>query len=113
MLKKSRGYHLFQISNLTFLTLLSLIMFLPILHVLAKSFSGSKALTDGIVGLLPVHFTLNNFHYVLVNPSILKSLWITVIITIAGTLINLVFTSTLAYPLSRSEYRGRRLILLM
>lgn len=103
----------FQAANAVFLGLLALSMFLPILQVLAKSLSGVSALANNAVGLLPVDFTWLNYEYVFHNPAIVRSFAVTVYITIVGTLINLVMTSTLAYPLSREEYRGRQIFLIM
>lgn len=113
MRKASFGQRTFQLANATFLGLLALSMFLPILHVLAKSLSGVRALANAEVGLWPVDFTLLNYRYVLQNDAILRSFGVTVYITLAGTLINLVMTSTLAYPLSREEYKGRQVLLFM
>lgn len=45
--------------------------------------------------------------------SIWRAFAVTALVTIAGTMINLFMTSLLAYPLSRSEYEGRKILLLM
>jgi len=111
--KLTMSGRLFQAANAIFLGLLALSMFLPIMQVLAKSLSGVKALANNAVGLLPVDFTWLNYEYVLHNPAILRSFAVTVYITVLGTLINLIMTAMLAYPLSREEYRGRKIFLLM
>lgn len=113
MKKESASRKLFNVTNIIFLALLSMSMFLPILNVLAKSFSGSAALTYDRVSLWPVEFTLINYEYVFSNFAILRSFGVTVYITVMGTFINLILTSTLAYPLSRDEYRGRKFFLIM
>jgi putative aldouronate transport system permease protein len=104
---------LFNISNIIFLAALSLSMFLPILNVVAKSFSGTSALTMGEVALFPVDFTLINYEYVFSDFSIIRSIGVTVYITILGTFINLLLTSTMAYSLSRDEFVGRKFFLMM
>jgi putative aldouronate transport system permease protein len=43
---------------------------------------------------------------------LLRSLGVSVYITVVGTLINLVFTSLMAYPLAKPHLRGRQVILL-
>lgn len=113
MQKLSLPGKVFQVFNIIFLTLLALSMFLPILHVLAKSLSGVQALASGTIGLLPVDLTFINYQYVLNNPAILRAFAVTVYITVLGTLINLIMTSSLAYPLSREEYKGRKIFLIM
>ncbi len=111
--KKSLGSHAFNIVNVAFLALLALSMFLPIANVVAKSFSDVNALTTGKVSLFPVDFTWINYQYVFSDISIIRSMGVTIYITIVGTLINLILTSTLAYSLSREEYVGRQFFLIM
>ncbi|UQZ87172.1 L-arabinose transport system permease protein AraQ [Paenibacillus konkukensis] len=110
MKKTGVGMQLFGGANLLFLTALGLVMFLPFLNVLAQSFSSSEAIISGKVVFTPVDFTWINYQYVFSDASIWRSLGITVYITVAGTLINLIATASLAYPLSRQEYVGRKYV---
>lgn len=103
----------FQVFNYTFLGLLALSMLLPFLHILAKSFSSAPAIARGEVIFWPKEFTLINYQYVFQDFSIWRAFAVTALVTIAGTMINLFMTSLLAYPLSRSEYEGRKILLLM
>ncbi|KRE92108.1 ABC transporter permease [Paenibacillus sp. Soil766] len=95
------------------LILISLIMVLPILNIIAQSFSGPVALSAGKVVLWPVQFTLDNYVTVLKQIAIWRAFSVSVMITVFGTLIALVMTASLAYPLSRNEYRERKYILLL
>lgn len=113
MRRGSSGYRLFLRANNILLFLLSLVMFLPMVNIVAKSFSDSKAIESGRVGLFPVDFSLTNYEFVLMDTAIWRSFGITVYITAVGTLINLIMTAMLAYPLSRQEFVGRKYILLM
>ncbi|CAG7647835.1 carbohydrate ABC transporter permease [Paenibacillus allorhizosphaerae] len=103
----------FSVINIVFLTVLGLTMLLPLLHVLAQSFSNSVAINKGLVSFWPVHFTTANYANILKDPTIWLAFRNSVIITVAGTLINLIATASLAYPLSRQEYLGRKFILIM
>jgi multiple sugar transport system permease protein/putative aldouronate transport system permease protein len=109
----SKGYQVFNIFNLFFLSLLGLIMFMPFLNVIAQSFSSSEAITSGKVSFWPVDFTWINYSYVFSDASIWRAFGVSVFITVVGTLINLIATATLAYPVSRQEYIGRRMIVLL
>ncbi|KRE58019.1 carbohydrate ABC transporter permease [Paenibacillus sp. Soil750] len=95
------------------LILISLIMVLPILNIIAQSFSGPVALSAGKVVLWPVQFTVDNYVTVLKQIAIWRAFSVSVIITVFGTLISLIMTASLAYPLSRNEYRERKYILLL
>ncbi|TVY06739.1 carbohydrate ABC transporter permease [Paenibacillus cremeus] len=113
MRKATKAWHTFNFFNLLFLTCLALAMFLPFLNVLAQSFSDSQAIVSGKVLFWPVHFTLINYQYVFSDMSIWRSFYITVYITVVGTLINLLATASLAYPVSRPEYKGRQMVVFM
>ncbi len=113
MRKASVAYRLFTIVNVTFLALLSLTMLLPFLNVLAQSLSSSAAVEAGKVGLWPVQPNLVSYEYVFNDRTIWRAFGVTVFITVFGTLINLIMTSSMAYPLSRQEYVGRKYVLLM
>jgi putative aldouronate transport system permease protein len=110
MRRISTGQHVFNAANLIFLTALGLAMFLPFLNVLAASFSSSNAIIQGKVSFWPVDFTLINYRYVFTDASFWRAFGVSVYITTVGTLINLIATSSLAYPISRQEYAGRNVV---
>ncbi|WP_248928795.1 carbohydrate ABC transporter permease [Paenibacillus hamazuiensis] len=92
---------------------IGLSMVLPIVHVIAQSFSSSVAINTGQVTFWPVGWTTGNYGFILRDPSIWLAFRNSLIVTVPGTLINLAATASLAYPLSRREYLGRKLILLL
>jgi len=104
---------LFPIFNAILLMAVSLLMLVPFLNILAGSFSNGQAILQGKVTILPVKFTLENYVAVLKNHAIWKAFGITVWITIFGTFMSLVFTSSMAYGLSKSHLKGRNLIIIM
>jgi putative aldouronate transport system permease protein len=113
MIRVSKGQQAFNVFNLTFLTIISLLMLLPFLNVFAQSLSNSEAIINGKVYFLPVDFTWINYQYVFSDVAIWRSFAVTVYITVLGTFINLVATASLAYPVSRQEYVGRKLVVMM
>ncbi|OBZ13913.1 MULTISPECIES: carbohydrate ABC transporter permease [Bacillales] len=112
MRRESASRKLFLAFNYTFLTLLGLIMFLPFLNVIAQSLSSAGAIDRGEVMFWPVEFTTRYYEYVFDDVSIWRAFSVTVYITVLGTIINLLMTASLAYPLSRQEYVGRTYILI-
>jgi multiple sugar transport system permease protein/putative aldouronate transport system permease protein len=112
-LRYTRGQNIFNIFNLVLLTLIAMAMFLPFLNVIAQSFSTSDAIINGRVGLWPKEFTMINYEYVFSDQSIWRAFGVSVYITLMGTFINLAATSSLAYPVSRPEFVGRKYIVLM
>lgn len=112
-IKESRPRKLFLTFNISILIILSLIMILPFFHVLAQSFSSSNAIDRGEVLFLPVDLTFDNYQYVFQDMTIWRAFGVTVFITVFGTLFNLIATASLAYPLSRKEFKGRKIFLFM
>lgn len=98
----------FQVCNMILLLMIGLTMLLPLLHVIAQSFSDAVAINSRKVSLWPVGFTLENYHMILKDSTIWMAFRNSVTITVLGTFINLTATASLAYPLSRSEYVFRK-----
>lgn len=113
MQKLTSGEKVFQVFNYIFLTIISLGMVLPLLHIVAQSLSSDLAINAGKVGILPVQFTWDNYAVVVQDSSVWRAFVVSVIVTVGGTFVNLIATASLAYPLSCPEYIGRKYILLM
>ncbi|GGG11995.1 protein LplC [Paenibacillus albidus] len=105
-------YRIFNVVNLIFLSLLSLTMILPFVNVLAQSLSSSEAIMNGEVSFWPVAFTWINYEYVFGDFSFWRAFAVSVGVTLVGTFVNLVATASLAYPISRTEYKGRGFIVM-
>ncbi|QHT59158.1 carbohydrate ABC transporter permease [Paenibacillus lycopersici] len=108
---RSRSYAVFTVSNTIFLTLLGLLCILPLIHVLAVSFSSRAAATANIVNFWPVGFTSDAYAKTLGNHAFLKAMWIGGERTILGTVISMLVVTMAAYSLSKSSLRfpGRQL----
>ncbi|QGQ98421.1 carbohydrate ABC transporter permease [Paenibacillus psychroresistens] len=111
-IKQSMGEKLFDVSNLILLSLLSIAAMVPLLHVLAGSFSSNNALIQSRVFLWPVEFTLSQFNYVIQTDSFWKAGWMTVKVVCIATFLNMVVTIVGSYPLSKLYLRGRKAIML-
>lgn len=72
----------------------------PLLNVLALSFSGKDAAIAGKVSLVPVDFTLDSYRYLLQEKRFFLSFWMSVKRAVLGTAINMILTVLMAYPLS-------------
>lgn len=112
MIKKSRGEYIGSIINQSLLLLFMAIAAFPFLNVIAISLSSESAVISGKVWLFPVEPGIETFNIVLKLSPILSALKNTVIVTLLGSLINLVFTTLAAYPLSKPRLRGRKAILI-
>lgn len=93
------------------LTLAVLVVLLPLLFILASSFSSPQAVTAGRVLLWPVDFTLKGYQTVLADPQVLLGYANSLFYMVAGTLISTTLTVCLAWPLSRRTFMGRNVIM--
>ena len=85
--------------------LLTLSCLLPLVNMVAISFSGSNAVSANKVGLWPVDFNTSAYKKLLGDAQFWKSFLISVERVVLGTFINMVFTISMAYPLSKSRHR--------
>ena len=113
MLSTKASNRAFQVGNGIFLLLVFLVAVYPFLYVVAVSLSDPYAVMQNKVFLLPVGFSFSSYKTVLSNPSIWSGYKNTLLYTGVGTLMNLFFTSTMAYALSKRQLFGRRVFSLM
>jgi len=92
--------------------LLSLLMLVPILNIIASSFSHyTKSPTMSGLRIIPDGFMLLNYQIVLSNKVILPALFSSVLITVVGTLINILLTTMGAYALNHPRLLLKRTIM--
>lgn len=109
-LRTSKGDKVFNGIVIAIVTVLALIVLLPMINIVACSFSTPAAVSSGKVLLWPVDFTLDNYKLVLHYEDVWIGYRNTIFYTVAGTLINLVLTMFCAYPLSVKSFSGRRFL---
>jgi putative aldouronate transport system permease protein len=110
-MKITNGEKLFQIFNYVILAAAAATMLMPLVQLLAVSFSSPIAADSKQVFLLPVEFTTASWVHILQNKGLWTSFGITVYITVAGTLLSMLFSLLTAYPLSRKEFLLRKPIM--
>ncbi|MCU6796298.1 carbohydrate ABC transporter permease [Paenibacillus sp. WQ 127069] len=113
MKDRSVGSRLFDTVNYSLLFVFAMLTVLPFLYMILGSFASPEEFAKQGLVLIPSQFSLSAYAYIFSADTIMRSLLNTVIITLAGTAINIVFTALMAYPLSRRELQGRRTIMLM
>ncbi len=91
--------------------LLGLSCLLPLLNIVAISFSGSAAVSANRVGVIPVDFTLTAYNKILSDGQFWRSFVISVIRVILALVLNLAVTVPMAYAMTKSkkEFRARNI----
>ena len=110
--KENRIKHdrVFTAINAVFLVLLMFITLYPVLNTVAYSFNDGTDALRGNIGLWPRVFSLDSYKTILSDSAVYLAAWISASKTVLITLLNLFWTSMLAYTLSRREYVLRRFI---
>ncbi|WP_261304979.1 carbohydrate ABC transporter permease [Paenibacillus andongensis] len=83
----------------------------PFYQTLVLSFSTILDWKAGGVTLFPRSIDLSSYRYIFHEGKVVNGLLISVIVTVLGTLVNLVVTTTGAYALSKNSMPGRNVIL--
>nr|WP_197997932.1 MULTISPECIES: carbohydrate ABC transporter permease [Paenibacillus] len=94
-----------------FIAAVSILCILPLVHILAVSFSGKAAASANLVTLWPIDFTVDAYTKTFGNSNFLSALWISVQRTVLGTLLSMTLVFLTAYPLSKESlhFKGRSL----
>ena len=95
------------------LSLVLVAVLYPLFYVLSASLSNPIALVNGKVWLFPVEPSLDAYRHVFQNQDIWMGYRNTVFYTVCGTGINLALTILAAYPLSRRDWKGRNLFMIL
>ena len=105
---KSKNDIAYEILVLFIITLVGLVCIIPILFVISYSLTPmEEMLRNGGFVLVPRKITFSAYQFMLKNPTLINALKISAIITLFGTVANLIVTMMLAYPLSRDYLPGR------
>ncbi|WP_433676241.1 carbohydrate ABC transporter permease [Microbacterium gorillae] len=101
----------FDVVNVVFLAALGVVALIPFIYVLAGSFATESELTTRSFFLWPETFSLKAYESILTSPAFLRAIITTVLVTAVGTGIQLLLTAAMAYPLSKANLPGGRVIM--
>lgn len=93
------------------LFLIVAVMILPFLHIFAVSLSSYRDVLGGGLVLFPRSPTLDAYEAIFNGGIVVRALQISIGLTLIGTLAQMVFTTTMAWGLSRPGVPGSRAIL--
>ena len=106
--KNDKAFDLLVYGILLFILLITLI---PVLFVVSMSFTPyAELIKRGGFVLIPTKFTMAAYREMLRDGLLLGGMWITVQVTVIGTILNLIATTLTAYPLSRRQMPGSKLV---
>jgi putative aldouronate transport system permease protein len=110
---ETKGDRLFSIINYFLLTVALIIFAYPLIYVVSASFSSGSAVVTNKVWLWPVEFNLEGYKAVFKYRLIVNGFLNSFLYMIVGTILNLVMTILAGYPLSRKDFYGRNIVMLL
>ena len=107
------GSRIFDVCNYLFVTLVAFTTILPFIYIIGASFATEYEIATRPMFFIPQDVSLNAYRYIFSSNKILRGFGNSIFITVCGTAINLFFTVTMAYALSKTRLRGRNFFLNM
>ena len=102
----------FDIAVIVLVTIILVSLFYPLYFVFIASISNPDLVSSGQVWFLPKGITNEGYTYILRDVRILRGYFNTFLYTTSGTLLALAITIPAGYALSRSDLRGKTIIML-
>lgn len=111
MNRKSLGSEkIFDAAVMIIVGVVALMFLIPLLNVLASSFSSADKVVAGEVGLFPVDFEITGYLKIFKDEKIWSGFKNSLIYTLIGTIIQVTCQMLCAYPLSRKDFKGRKIL---
>ncbi|WP_214626264.1 carbohydrate ABC transporter permease [Paenibacillus agaridevorans] len=107
-----RRISVFTIFNTLLLLCVGIVTVYPIVYIASISISDTASVIRGDIFLWPEGINFDAYQKVLMDNKIPRAYLNTVFYTTLGTFINLLMTSIAAYPLSRSDFFGRKFFMI-
>ena len=105
MVEKGKGFQIF--AHILFIILV-LCAIAPFILLIMSSFTEEQTLITNGYSFFPAKFSTYAYEYLMTKSSaVFRGYGISFLVTIVGTLCNLLITTLYAYPLSRRELPGR------
>ncbi|MCP3738603.1 carbohydrate ABC transporter permease [Rossellomorea sp. BNER] len=111
VVKETNTDKIFKAINYAFLLLALLLVLYPLIYIISASVSNPSDVNSGEMWLFPKGFTLDGYKLIFENDQIWRGYLNTIIYTVLGTAVNLLFTLPAAYALSRKDLVGRNIFM--
>ncbi len=105
---QSRGEKIFNVAMIVIGVIISLVALYPLYYTLIASVSKPLFVEDGSVMFAPKSLTFESYRQAAAKPGIWVAYANTIFYTVAGVLVNMFFTTTMAYALSKKRLGFRK-----
>ena len=112
VVKRSKEDLIFDLLNYIVLGAFLLIVLYPLYFIVIASFSDPSRVLSGDVIFLPKDLDFSGYQKIFSDTSIWQGYYNTFVYTILGTVLNVVLTMGIGYPLSRNYFSGKKPIMI-
>lgn len=107
MVENGKGFQIFAHILLSFLIICAIA---PFILLIMSSFTEEQTLITNGYSFFPAKFSTYAYEYLFTkSAAVVRGYGISFLVTLIGTICNLLFTTLYAYPLSRKELPGRNI----
>ncbi len=101
----------FRVFSTVVLSIIAVVTLLPILLITIASVTNEDVLVASGYTFFPAKLSLDSYYYMVKQSAlILQSYGITILVTVLGTVTSVILTTTLAYPMSRKDFKYKNLL---
>ena len=108
---ETRSDQIFDVVNIILMLVLFVVFVWPLWFVVIASFSDPIAVNAGEVLLLPKGITLDGYKMMFEYKDLWRGYANTIFYTVVGTVVNMVLSVCMAYPLSDKEFGPRKIFI--
>lgn len=112
-IRDSLGDRVFLIAIYLILSILLVVVLYPLIYIISSSFSSPSAVTSGRVWLWPVELSLKGYNTLIHNQKVTIGYANSLFYTGLGTVISVLLTIMIAYPLSRKTFFGKNVVMML
>ncbi|WP_340020167.1 carbohydrate ABC transporter permease [Paenibacillus sp. FSL H3-0457] len=112
-MSENTANRIFNTVNVILIIITMVLCLAPFIHIIAISLSSNRAIGSGEVSFFPKELSFEAYIKVFADGSMIRSLIYTIWLTVLSTVLSMVMTIAAAYPLAKSNLKGRKWFMLV
>ncbi|ETT37449.1 carbohydrate ABC transporter permease [Paenibacillus sp. FSL K6-1122] len=112
-MSENTANRIFNTVNVILIIITMVVCLAPFIHIIAISLSSNRAIGSGEVSFFPKELSFEAYTKVFADGSMIRSLIYTIWLTVLSTVLSMVMTIAAAYPLAKSNLKGRKWFMLV
>jgi len=112
-MSENTANRIFNTVNVILIIITMVLCLAPFIHIIAISLSSNRAIGSGEVSFFPKELSFEAYTKVFADGSMIRSLIYTVWLTVLSTVLSMAMTIAAAYPLAKSNLKGRKWFMLV